>query len=246
MRVYDAIVDERRRMADLLTALTGEQLAQPSLCEGWTVRDVAAHLTTYLRLGQFKIYLGIVATAADFDRWNRILTRRAARRPTADIIAALRRGATARTTIPRSGYDPVLTDIVLHDLDVRLPLGLPGAGSEERLWIGFRHLADQPSPGYAMGDRLAGLRLVATDTGWTHGAGLAVRGPAERLMLAMGGRLAALGALSGDGVEELRLRLTHRLHRPPLVRLAAPMRVLLRPPPRQRRSRAAAVVPPPR
>jgi len=239
------LMDERRRMADLLDGLGAEQLNHPSLCGGWTVRDVAAHLTTYLRFGQAKIYLAIVATGADFDRWNNLLTRRAARASTPRIVAALRAGAGSRTTIPRSGYDPVLTDIVLHDLDVRLPLGIPRALDEERLRVAFRHLADAPAPGFAVGARLHGLRLVADDTGWVHGGGPLVHGSAETLLLAMGGRPSALDGLAGDGVPVLRERLRSRAPRGPVERLGGPLRVLLHPPPRDRRSRSATVPPPP-
>ncbi|WP_406068908.1 maleylpyruvate isomerase family mycothiol-dependent enzyme [Micromonospora sp. NBC_01638] len=241
MRVFDLIVRERRRMAELLRGLDSDQLRRPSLCGGWTVRDVAAHLTTYLRFGQAKIYLAIVATGADFDRWNVMLTRRAARASTSEIIAALAERAESRTTIPRSGYDPVLTDVVLHDLDIRLPLGIGRDVDEPHLRVAFRHLADRPSPGYAVGSRLHGLRLVAPDADWDHGTGRLVRGPAEQLLLAMAGRPSALSALDGDGVPLLR----HRLHNTPrrgvLERCAAPLQVLLNPPPLERRSRQALV-----
>ena len=44
--VWAAIHDQRRRTADLLDGLSEEQWDHPSLCDGWTVRHVAAHLTT--------------------------------------------------------------------------------------------------------------------------------------------------------------------------------------------------------
>ena len=43
--VWQHIDDERAWLADLLESLAQEAWQQPSLCEGWTVRDVAAHLT---------------------------------------------------------------------------------------------------------------------------------------------------------------------------------------------------------
>jgi uncharacterized protein (TIGR03083 family) len=50
---WEAIDTQRSRIADLLEGLTVEDWAQPSLCEGWTVRDVAAHLTLQqISLGQ--------------------------------------------------------------------------------------------------------------------------------------------------------------------------------------------------
>ncbi|HEY0638810.1 MAG TPA: maleylpyruvate isomerase family mycothiol-dependent enzyme, partial [Pseudonocardiaceae bacterium] len=188
MRVYDMVVAERLRAADLLDGLTGPQWRSPTLCGAWTVHDVAAHLVSYLRLGRAKLYAGLVATAADLDRMNLILTRRYARLPSPTLVSMLRRGAGSRLTIPRSGYDPALADVVLHELDVRRPLGLPGQAAEDRLWVAFQHLAVRPSPGFTMGARLAGLRLHATDTGWTHGDGPLVAGPAADLLLAMAGR----------------------------------------------------------
>jgi len=233
------IVDERRHAADLLSTLTPDQLRTPSLCAGWTVHDVAAHLTTFLRFGQFKIYLGLVATAADFDRVNEWLTRRAAGKSDAEIVELLRRRAGARTTVPRSGYDPVLADVVLHDLDIRLPLGIGRDIPEDRLAVAFHHLTSRPSPGYAMGSRLDGLRFTATDTGWDAGAGPSVRGPAEALVLGIGGRAGVLDELSGDGVPVLRQRLATSQRAGALQRLAGPLGLLVRPQPRTRRSRDA-------
>ena len=41
MEILTAIAAERRRIADLVESLTPEQLETPSLCAGWTVRQVA-------------------------------------------------------------------------------------------------------------------------------------------------------------------------------------------------------------
>ena len=43
--IWRYIDDQRAGLADLLESLTPEQWVAPSLCEGWRVRDVAAHLT---------------------------------------------------------------------------------------------------------------------------------------------------------------------------------------------------------
>jgi uncharacterized protein (TIGR03083 family) len=240
MRVFDLIVGERRYAAGLFAGLTEDQLARPSLCDAWTIHEVAAHLTTFLRFGQAKLYLGILATAADIDRVNLWLTRRAARRPIGELVEILRARAGARTTIPRSGYDPVLTDLVLHDLDVRRPLGIPRENrGEEARWVAFNHLARRPSPGFALGSRLRDLRLVATDTGWTYGRGRLVRGKADDILLAMGGRAVALDELDGDGVPVLRRRLATATGGTPVRRVATVVDVLVHPQPPERRSRQA-------
>jgi uncharacterized protein (TIGR03083 family) len=239
MKVHDMIVQERRRMADLLDGLDARQLATPSLSQGWTVHDVGAHLITYLRFGQLKLYWGIATMAADFDRLNRELTARAARLPTAEIADRLRRWSASRTTIPRSGYDPVLTDILLHDYDIRVPLRIDRTMPEDRLWVAFQHLAAKPSPGYSMGSRLANLRLEALDTGWTAGTGPVVRGDAEPLVLAMSGRDVGFEGLEGDGVPLLRERVAAPPPRGPLERLKTVVKVVVDPLPKERRSRDA-------
>ena len=44
MTVFAATARARRSVADLLDGLDDAQLATPSLCAGWSVRDVAGHL----------------------------------------------------------------------------------------------------------------------------------------------------------------------------------------------------------
>jgi hypothetical protein len=51
-----------------------------------------------------------------------------------------------------------------------------------------------------------GLRFEPDDVDWTHGHGPIVTA-AEALLLALTGRRAALGALTGDGLATLRARL---------------------------------------
>ena len=42
--VWTAIDDQRRALVHLLDGLSEEEWRRPLLCEGWTVRQVAAHL----------------------------------------------------------------------------------------------------------------------------------------------------------------------------------------------------------
>lgn len=64
--------------------------------------------------------------------------------------------------------------------------------------------------GFPLGarQRIRGLRLVATDLHWSHGtSGPEVTGPALPLLLAMTGRSAGLGDLTGAGLATLRSRM---------------------------------------
>lgn len=229
MRVYEMIVAERRHMADLFAGLTEEQLTQQSLCDVWTMHEIAAHLSAYLRFGQLKILACMVAYAGDFAPGNQKLARWYARRSTSDLVDMLRRNAESKATPPRSGYDPVLADLVLHDLDVRIPLGIPRQIPEDRLAVAFHHLATVPSPGYAVGGRLRDLRFETTDTGWATGTGAVVRGPAQAVVMAMSGRTVALDDLAGEGTELLRHRISGDTAIPMPDRLKKMAMTVLRP-----------------
>ena len=55
-------------------------------------------------------------------------------------------------------------------------------------------------------ERVHDLSMRATDIDWSHGSGPEVAGPAFDLLLAIGGRAAALDNCEGEGVEILRAR----------------------------------------
>jgi uncharacterized protein (TIGR03083 family) len=44
--VFAAVAAERRRIADLVDELDEDALAAPSLCAGWTVKTVVAHVVS--------------------------------------------------------------------------------------------------------------------------------------------------------------------------------------------------------
>ncbi len=208
MDTFAEIADERRGLADLLSGLTGEQLAAPSLCHAWSVHDVAAHLVTPLEVSTPRFALAMLACRGDFDRANVRMTRQQARRPIHDVVEILRRKAAVRFTPPGAGPESPLTDLLVHGLDIRWPLGLPRDVPEARLRTALTFLTSTPARGPVPRGALAGLRFEADDVDWAHGTGPTVSGGAEALLLAVTGRTAALGSLRGDGLPTLHARLT--------------------------------------
>ncbi len=204
---FAEIADERRSLAALLSGLTGEQQARQSLCTEWNVHDVAAHLIVPLEVSTPKFVLAMLASRGNFDRANVRLAREQARRPFAEITEVLRRKADSRFTPPGSGPEAPLTDLLVHGLDIRWPLGLPRDIPEERLHKSLTYLTAAPVGGVVPKGRLDGLRWEASDIDWAHGSGPIVSGTAEALLLAITGRTTALGHLRGDGVTTLRGRL---------------------------------------
>jgi uncharacterized protein (TIGR03083 family) len=45
-KVFAVVADERRSIAKLIDGLDADQLTTPSLCAGWDVKTVAAHLVS--------------------------------------------------------------------------------------------------------------------------------------------------------------------------------------------------------
>ena len=205
---FAEIADERRRLADLLSGLTGEQLAARSLCAEWTVHDVAGHLIMPLEVSTRQFLLALLACRGSFDRATVRLTRRQARRSIDEIIEILRQKAETRFTPPGGGPEAPLTDLLVHGLDIRWPLRLTRDVPEERLQKSLTFLTCTPARGFVRRGALNALRFEADDIDSAQGSGPTVRGGAEALLLAITGRTTALGRLIGDGLPTLQARLS--------------------------------------
>lgn len=195
-----------------LEALTPDQWLTPSLCTEWRVVDVAAHLAWAPVLGAGA---GAVAMVRHGFSMNRMIARSAvgwSARGREAILDQLRDNA--RTGARPIGMPEVaaLADAVVHGLDVRRPLGLPGNVPPEALAPLADFTLGTPWPmnavvGGSARRRIAGVRLVATDSDWMHGDGPEVRGTAEALLLLLYGRAPRADELVGPGAQVLAGRL---------------------------------------
>ncbi|SDF32843.1 TIGR03083 family protein [Lentzea fradiae] len=194
--MWQRIDSERAATANLLTSLTDAQWAHPSLCEGWTVREVAAHLTLGPRMGLGGTLAAFVKARGSFNRMVDQTARAEARRPVPEIVAELRGTVGRHRLAPGQTLKNALLDVLVHAQDIALPLGvehpMPVDAAmvvADDLWrIGFPFHARR---------RLAGHRLVATDAGWSTGEGAEISGPIEALVMLMAGRTATIPRLTG-------------------------------------------------
>lgn len=204
---FAEIADERRALAAQLSGLTSEQQAAQSLCGEWSVHEVVGHLVVPLEVGVPRFLRAMIAARGNFDRANVRLAREQARRPFGELLGVLRDKAESRFTPPGSGPEAPLTDVLVHGLDIRWPLGLAREIPPHRLRTSLTWLVAGAVDGLVPKGALAGLRVEADDLDWALGEGPVVRGPADALLLGVTGRTAALGSLNGDGVPALRSRL---------------------------------------
>lgn len=200
---HDLAERERVEFADLLDELTLEQWGAPSLCDGWTVRDVAAHTVAYLGQSRIRLMTNMVRAGFDVDRLNARGLRNSAEMAPEQLIGLMRQRARPSGTAALFGGRVALIECLVHQQDIRRPLGLTRTIPAERLRIGLNFA--RFSPMIAGARRTRGVRLMATDMDWAAGDGPEVRGSGEALLLGMAGRLeAVLSELTGAGLTLLR------------------------------------------
>ena len=207
MEVLTVIAGERRAFARDLAGLTPEQWMTPSLCAGWTVRDVVAHITVPLTIRPRAAITAFLRGRGSIDRTIALLTAERAELPVDRLLRDLEERAESTTAPPGAGLRAPMTDLLVHGLDVRRPLGLEREVPDEAWRQALAFLTSNRALGFVPRGRTAGLAIEATDVGWSWGDGRALRGPAPSLALALTGRATALDELVGPGVDVLRDRL---------------------------------------
>ena len=185
MSVGDETFAERRRLADLLAGLEPDQWAADSLCTGWRIREVVAHITMPFRTRPLPFLLGMVRSGFSFNRYaDRAARRDTSRLTDAQLLASLRDNVTHPWRPPGGGQVGALSHDVIHGLDITEPLGLPPAPASRIALVlgsvGPRNLR-------FFGTELD-HRFVATDADVTLGAGPDVHLPAKDILLTITGR----------------------------------------------------------
>lgn len=197
---------QRAGLADLLAGLTPDQWATPSLCQGWRVQEVAAHLTL-AHFAPGPAALAFLRAGCSFDRMiDQTARAQATRVPPSAYPGLLRAMVGSRRRAP--GVTPLepMLDAIVHGQDICVPLGIErpvpvaaAAVAADRVWsLGFPFHARR---------RFAGLRLVATDAAWSAGEGEEVSGSMRGLLLLLTGRAAALPLLRAAPSAQLAARL---------------------------------------
>jgi uncharacterized protein (TIGR03083 family) len=206
--VWTAIDDQRCALVHLLEDLSEKEWRQPSLCHGWTVRQVAAHLAL-----QNTAWSAMPRAVLDLLRHGGVngaihaMGCRHAELPVQAIISEIRDRIGVWRPLPAVTFRETAIDYLVHSQDIAVPLGRtlpmpPGLAviAADRVWSSPRMFHARK--------KLAGYRLVADDAPWTAGQGQEISGPVGALLLLLTGRPAALPQLSGPGAAGLRELLT--------------------------------------
>lgn len=198
--VQPLVAAGRRAFADLVSSLDEPRLSEPTLCSGWDVRTLTAHMLLPFEVSFARFAMTSLRHRGDTARTVDAVTRRIARRPFPELVASLRAHAEDEVAPTRVGPEAQLVETAVHLRDVARPLGLSADVPLEHWTAILEHLVSpRVAPGIMPRSRPVGLSLQATDVAWGHGKGPVLAGPAEALAMALTGRGVALEDLTGPG-----------------------------------------------
>ena len=191
-----AIAEERAALIELAAGLDDAQLRHESLCAGWSVHHVVAHLTMPFNVsGPGLLWRSLVEPMSISGAIDRFAQEHA-RRPIEGILAQLRDHVSDTKHPPGQPIAPLI-DLIVHGEDITRPLGLPHPVRFERAGAAIAHLTLGRAFGFAPTSRLRGLRFVATDGDGAWGQGQIIHGPVMDLLLGALGRRVAFDQLGG-------------------------------------------------
>ncbi|HEX2213352.1 MAG TPA: maleylpyruvate isomerase family mycothiol-dependent enzyme [Mycobacterium sp.] len=193
--IWQHIDEQRAILADMVDGIDSARWSTPSLCEGWTVRDVAAHLT-HSHMSKPRMMLEALRSGFRFNAMIHRVAVQDTRSPT-QIAAALRGMCGSRRRPPGTAECDPLMDVLVHGQDIAVPLGIDlpmpadaAAAAARRLW-GMRFPFNPQR-------RLRGVELIATDTDFRVGNGRVVEAPIRDILMLFAGRPSAISALAGS------------------------------------------------
>lgn len=198
--VWQTTIEARRTLAAHLAEIDPADWDRPSLCGGWSVKDVAAHVLMHpsFRWGDFPGMLARNVGRGYNTMIDRETRRRSATMTREDILADFARFADSHHHVPTTTSIEPMLDLLVHTQDIVRPLGR----SQEMPPVAAAVSADRA----LLLARLTGwqaarkLHLVATDIDWTHGKGPAIEGPMQELLMIATGRAPDPALVSGEGL----------------------------------------------
>jgi len=206
MDTWQMIRDERASLVDALAALPPADWGKPSLCAGWSVREVVGHLVALASTTTPGFLANMARSGFSFNKMVvKDIERQVSGRSDAELLEAFRARIDARTSPPGPTLSS-LGEAIVHAEDVYLALG-GGYGKhpvEHVVAVADFYRGSNVLIGGKR--RVEGVTLRATDADWQRGSGPEVSGPMIALLMAVTGRKVALDDLSGDGVAVLRGR----------------------------------------
>lgn len=182
-----AIAAERQDLAQLLGELPISSWDTQTLCAGWRVRELVAHMTMPFRYSRSRFVAEMIKSGGNFTRMADRCAREDATLGPAELVSSMTNNATFAWKPPGGGFEGALIHDVIHGLDFTVALGIDRRVPEDRVRILLDGIT-RPKSLKHFGADLRGVDLRATDIDWTFGTGTPVFGTAQDLALILCGR----------------------------------------------------------
>lgn len=182
--IWRHIDTERLNLAGVLESLPQAAWDQPSLCEGWRVRDVGAHLA----LSQARLRDMVGPAVRTGFRYNAMTRYAAVHSPLSheQIVATLRGFVGSRRRVPFATDLEPLLDMLVHTQDICVPLGIEHRMPVDAAVAAANRVLSLRGP-MRLWERPRG-RLVASDADWAYGVGVVHEAPMQAHLLTLTGR----------------------------------------------------------
>lgn len=168
-------------LAEFLQAQPPDVWDQGSLCTGWQVRHVIAHVTMAGRMTTAEFGAEMAAAHGDFQQASDGIAIRDGDLPIADLLTSLRSPRLAEWEPPGGGAIGALNHAVVHGLDITNALDQPRTCSDEAAQAVLENLVTGGTAARFDVD-VSDIRIVATDLHWSAGSGREVNATAAQLI----------------------------------------------------------------
>ncbi len=200
--IWAVVHKERDALIQDLLALKKRQWTTQSLCPGWDIHAVLAHLVSDAKTTRIGFVSNLIAAGFNFDRTNASgIARERSTDPNQTL--AYFQGVRSRTTCAPAPLATRLVEVFVHGEDIRRPLGIDHEYPVAEVATALQYQAKTSVKFGGGKERVEGLRLIATDTDFDEGIGKEVHGAAIALLLAVSGRPVHIRELTGPGALSL-------------------------------------------
>lgn len=159
---------------------------EPSLCAGWTVRHVLAHMTMAARYDGSAFHAELAAAGYDFATLSETVARRDGTLPVEQLLNDLCSDTLARWAPPVGGAMGALTHAVIHGLDITSAVGLDRTSDDDACRVVLDSLTATTPNQFQV--NTSGNMWRATDLDWQHGRGPLIEASTADVILVLAGR----------------------------------------------------------
>lgn len=205
--IWNMVHVERSALVEELGHISDGAWGTASLCPGWSVHDVAAHLVDCALTTPGNFAVTMMRAGFDLNEQNaRGIEAHRGSTP-AETLHRLSQ-VVRRTSGPPRILAPLasrLVEEIAHGEDIRRPLGIRRNYPSEAVAESIRYQARTSATFGGAKELVKSVKLVADDADLEIGDGPRIVGPILELFMLVSGRNPHRGSLTGPGTEKINL-----------------------------------------